>query len=209
MSRFDDNDARAVQGTVVRYGSCISRPRVSCPVKAVGRIEKVALSDDDARALRRFQRLLVMLVLLLLATHGRDIAWPFVIWPMYARGYPSPLSRVSETELRLVRRDGEVTHLLPSRLLTRAESGLAHRVTAQAFVKQPEAEQYRAVLLRMLGPLLTDLDVVEIQGWTLSWTTDPLAVPPFDLAAPDEEILVGKIRIRDDRSSAQGTLRGR
>jgi hypothetical protein len=26
MSRFDDNDARAMQDTVGRYGSCISRP---------------------------------------------------------------------------------------------------------------------------------------------------------------------------------------
>ena len=180
-----------------------------CEGRVPNRDERVALSDDDARALRRFQRLLVMLVLLLLATHGHALAWPFVIWPMYARGFPSPLRWFSETELRLVRRDGEVTHLLPSRLLTRVESGLARRVTAQAFVKQPEAEQYRAVLLRMLGPLLTDLDVVEIQGWTLSWTTDPLAVPPFDLATPDEEILVGKIRLRDDRPGAHGTLRGR
>lgn len=209
MSHFDYNDAGAVQDKAGRYGSCVSRPRLSCPVKAGGRIERVALSDNDARALRRFKRLLVMLVMLLVAAHGRDLAWPFVVWRMYDRGFASPLRRFSETELRLVRRDGEVTHLLPSRLLTRAETGLARRVTAQAFMKQPEAEQYRAVLLRMLGPLLTDLDVVEIQGWTLSWTTDPLAVPPFDLAAPDEEILVGKIRLRDDRPSAHGTLRGR
>jgi hypothetical protein len=64
MSRFDDNDARAVQDAVGRYGSCISRPQVSCPEKAVGRIDRVALSNDDARALRRFERLLVVLVVL-------------------------------------------------------------------------------------------------------------------------------------------------
>jgi hypothetical protein len=68
MSRFDDNNARAVQGTVGRYGSFISRPGVSCPVKALDRIERVALSDDDARALRRFQRLLVTLAVLVLGT---------------------------------------------------------------------------------------------------------------------------------------------
>jgi hypothetical protein len=147
--------------------------------------------------------------MLLVAAHGRDLAWPFVVWPMWARGFPSPLRRFSETELRLVSRDGEITHLLPSRLLTRVEIGLARRVAAQAFIKQPEAEQYRAALLRMLGPLLTDLDVVEIQGWTLSWTTDPVAVPPFDLAAPDEEILLGRMRLRDDRPRAHATLRGR
>jgi hypothetical protein len=207
MSRFYDNDTGDVQHTVGPYGSCNSRPRVSRPVKAVGRIESVVLSDDDARALRRFQRVLVMLVVLLVATHGRDLAWPFVAWRMYDHGLPSPLRRLSETELRLVRRDGEVTHLLPSRLLTRVESGLAHRVTAEAFLEQPEAEHYRALLLRLLGPFLTD--VVEIQGWTLSWTTDPLAVPPFDLAAPDEEILVGTIRLRDDGPNAHGTLRDR
>ena len=178
-------------------------------MKSVGRIDRVALSNDDARALRRFERLLVVLVVLLVVAHGRDLAWPFVVWRMYDRGFASPLRRFSETELRLVRRDGEVTHLLPSRLLTRVETGLARLVTAQAFVKQPEAEQYRAVLLRMLGPLLTDLDVVEIQGWTLSWTTDPLAVPPFDLAAPDEEILLGRMRVPDNRPGAQAALQGR
>ena len=64
------------------------------------------LPEDDARLLRRFEWLLVALVALLVAAHGRDEAWPFIVWPMYARGYPPPPPRVSETELRLVCRDG-------------------------------------------------------------------------------------------------------
>lgn len=178
-------------------------------MKSVGRIDRVALSNDDARALRRFKQLLVMLVMLLVAAHGRDLAWPFVVWPMWARGFPSPLHRFSETELRLVSRNGKVTHLFPSRLFTCVEIGLARRVAAQAFVEQPGAEQYRAVLLQKLGPWLADLKVVEIQGWKLSWTTDPLAVPPFDLASPGEEVLLGKMHLRDDPSNAHATLLGR
>ena len=178
-------------------------------MKAVGRVERVALSDDDARALRRFERLLIVLVLLLAVVHGRDPAWPFVVWAMYARSYPPPPRRVSETELRLVSRDGEVTHLLPGRLFTQVEIDLARCVVARAFAQQPSAEQYRAALLRKLGPLLAERDAVEIQGWTLSWTADPAAVPPFDLAAPDEEILLGRMRVPADRPGAQAGLRGR
>lgn len=169
----------------------------------------MTLSDDDARALRHFERLLVVLVVLLVAAHGRDQAWPFIVWPMYARSFSPPPRRVSETELRLVSRDGEVTHVLPGRLFTPVEIDLGRRVAAQAFVQQPSTERYRAALLRRLGPLLAERDVVEIQGWTLSWTTDPAAVPPFDLAQPDEEILLGSIRVPDGGPGAQGSLRGR
>ena len=126
------------------------------------------------------------LVILLVAAHGRNEAWPFIVWPMYARGYPPPPPRVSETELRLVCRDGEVMHLLPARLFTHVEIDLGRRVAAQAFVEQPGVEQYRSVLLRRLGPLLEERDVVEVQGWALSWTVDPMAVPPFDRARPEE-----------------------
>jgi hypothetical protein len=178
-------------------------------MKAVGGVERVALWNDDARALRRFERLLVVLVLLLVAAHGRDLAWPFVVWPMYAWSFPPPPRRVSETELRLVGRDGEVTHLLPGRVFTQVEIDLARDVVTQAFVQQPGAEQYRAALLRKLRPLLAERDVVEIQGWTLSWATDPAAVPPFNLAAPDEEILLGRMRVSEDRPNTQATLRGR
>jgi hypothetical protein len=177
-------------------------------MKAAGRVERVALSDDDARALRRFERLLIVLVLLLVVVHGRDPAWPFVVWAMYARSFPPPPRRVSEAELRLVSRDGEVTHLLPGRLFTQVEIDLARCVVARAFAQQLGAEQYRAALLRKLGPLLAERDVVEIQGWTLSWPADPAAVPPFDLAAPDEEILLGRMRVPDDRPGAQAALRG-
>jgi len=186
-----------------------SRRWLSCPMKAAGRVEKVALSEDDARALRRFEWLLVVLVVLLVAAHGRDLAWPFVGWPMYARSFPPPPRRVSETELRLVSRDGQVTHLLPARLFTHVEIELARRVVEQAFVQQPGGEEYRAALFRKLGPLLAKRDVVEIQGWTLSWTTDPTAVPAFNFAAPDEAILLGRIRVPGDRRSAQATLRSR
>jgi hypothetical protein len=178
-------------------------------MKAVGRVKMVDLSDDDARAIQHFVRLLVVLVVLLAAAHGRDLAWPFVVWPMYARSFGPPPRQVSETELRLVGRDGEVTHLLPCRLLTQVEIELARRVAVQAFVQQPGAEQYRAALLRKLGPLLAARDVVEIQGWTLSWTANPAAIPPFDLAAPDEEILLGRIRVQDDHPGAQATQRDR
>ena len=116
---------------------------------------------------------------------------------------------VSETELRLVSRDGQVTHLLPARLFTHVEIELARRVVEQAFVQQPGGEEYRAALFRKLGPLLAKRDVVEIQGWTLSWTTDPTAVPAFNFAAPDEEILLGRIRVPRDRHNAQATLRSR
>jgi hypothetical protein len=108
-----------------------------------------------------------------------------------------------------VSRDGEITHLLPGRLFTHVEIELGRRVVEQAFVEQPGAEQYRAALLRRLGPLLAERNVVEIQGWTLSWTTEPTAVPPFDLAAPDEEVLLGRMRIPDNHPSAHATLRGR
>jgi len=178
-------------------------------MKAAGRVEKVALSDDDARALRRFERLLVLLVVLLVAAHGRDLAWPFVVWSMYAQSFPPSPRRVSETELRLVSRDGEITHLLPGWLFTHVEIELGRRVAAQAFVEQPGVEQYRAALLRKLGPLLAERQVVEIQGWTLSWTTEPTAVPPFDLAVPDEEVLLGRMRVPDNHPNAQATLRGR
>jgi hypothetical protein len=178
-------------------------------MKAAGRVERVALSEDDARALRRFERLVVVLVVLLVAAHGRDLAWPFVVWPMYARSFPPPPRRVSETELRLVSSDGEVTHLLPGRLFTDVEIDLARRVVGQAFVQQPGTEEYRAALFRKLGPIMAERDVVEIQGWTLSWTTDPTAVPAFNFAAPDEEILLGRIRVPDDRRSTQATLRSR
>jgi hypothetical protein len=167
------------------------------------------LSDDDARVLRRFERLLIVLVVLLVAAHGRDRAWPFVDWAMYARSFPPPPRRVSEIELRLVSRDGGVTHLLPGRLFTQVEIDLARCVIAQAFVQQPGTEQYRAALLRKLGPLLAERQVVEIQGWTLSWTTEPTAVPPFDLAVPDEEVLLGRMRVPDNHPNAQATLRGR
>src|ERR1043166_542070 len=109
-------------------------------MKGVGRIERVNLSDDDVRAVRHFVCLLVVLVVLLVATHGRDLAWPFVVWSMYAKSYGPPPLQVSETELRLVGREGEVTHLLPGRLLTQVEIELARRVAVQAFVQQPGAE---------------------------------------------------------------------
>jgi hypothetical protein len=157
-----------------------------------------ALSADDARLLRRFEWLLVLLVVLLVAAHGRDDAWPFILWPMYARGYPAPPPRVSETELRLVSRDGAVMHLLPADLFTHAEVELGRRVVAQAFVAHPSAAQYRRVILRRLQPLLEKRDVVEIEGWRLSWTPRPTAVPPVDLARPEQEILLGRMRVSND-----------
>ena len=50
------------------------RRRLSCPMKAKRRVETVALSDDDARVLRCFERLLVALVVLLVVAHGCDRA---------------------------------------------------------------------------------------------------------------------------------------
>jgi hypothetical protein len=165
------------------------------------------LTEDDVRLVRGFEWLLVALVTLLVAAHGRDEAWPFIFWPMYARGYPPPPQRVSETELRLVCRDGEVVHLLPARLFTHAEIDLGRRVAAQAFVEGPGVEQYRKVLLRRLGPLLEERDVVEVQGWSLSWTVDPMAVPPFDLARPEQAILLGRIRVPNRLQLTQGAPR--
>jgi hypothetical protein len=171
------------------------------------RAETGALPPEDARVLRRFACLLGVLVVLLVAAHGRDDAWPFIVWPMYARGYPPPPHRVSETELRLVSRDGAVMHLLPADLFTHVEIDLGRRIAAQAFGEQPSAEQYRRVILRRLRPLLERRDVVEIQGWTLSWTPHPTAVPPFDLARPDQELLLGRMRVPNDARPL--TLEGR
>ena len=176
-------------------------PRFAWPPQC--RAETASLTDDDARLLRRFECLLVVLVVLLVVARGRDEAWPFIVWPMYADGYPPPPHRVSETELRLVCRDGEVVHLLPAQLFTHVEIELGRRVAAQAFVEQPGAEHYRNVLWRRLGPLLAERDVVDIEGWALSWTTDPAAVPPFELAQPEQETLLGRIRVPNHGRSVQ------
>ena len=165
------------------------------------------LPEDDARLLRRFEWLLVALVALLVAAHGRDDTWPFIVWPMYARGYPPPPSRVSETELRLVCRDGEVIHLLPAKLFTHVEIDLGRRIVAQAFVEQPALEHYRRVLLRRLEPLLEERDVVEVQGWALSWLVDPMAAPPFDYTRPEEEVLLGSIPVPNRLLSTGGASR--
>jgi hypothetical protein len=165
------------------------------------------LPEDDVRLLRRFEWLLVALVTLLVAAHGRDEAWPFIVWPMYARGYPPPPQRVSETEVRLVCRDGQVMHVLPARLFTHVEIDLGRSIAAQAFVEQPGVEQYRRVLLRRLGPLLKERDVIEIQGWALTWTADPMAVPPFDLARPEGEILLGRIPVSNRLLPTRGAPR--
>ena len=157
------------------------------------------LTEHDARVLRRFERLLVAVVVLLVAAHGRDAAWPFVVWPMYARTHPTPPRRVSETEVRLVSRDGDVVRLLPAQVFTHVEIELGRRVATAAFADDPEAEHHRRVLLRRLRPLLEEHDVVEVQAWTLSWTADPMAVPPFDRARPDEEIMLGRLRLPDGR----------
>ena len=101
------------------------------------------------------------------------------------------------------------TGQLDSKFGFSVESGAARQAVEQAFVQQPGGEEYRAALFRKLGPLLAKRDVVEIQGWTLSWTTDPTAVPAFNFAAPDEEVLLGRIRVPGDRHSAQATLRSR
>jgi len=154
-----------------------------------------ALSDADTRLLRRFEWLLALIVVVLVAAHGRDYAWPFNVWPMYARSFPPPPRQVSEMELHLVSRDGEVVRLLPPNVFTHVEIELGRRVVAGAFGEQPNRDRYRAVLLRRLGPLLRERDVVQIQGWRLSWTTEPAAVPPFDLARPDEAKLLGRIRL--------------
>lgn len=167
-------------------------------------VESAALSAEDTRLLRRFECLLVVLVVLLVTAHGRDEAWPFIVWPMYARGYPPPPHQVGETELRLVSRDGAVMHLLPADLFTHVEIDLGRRIAEQAFVEQPSAEQYRQVILHRLRPLLERRDVVEIEGWTLSWTPHPTAVPPFDLARPDQEHLLGRMRVSNDAPPAQG-----
>ena len=163
--------------------------------------DTAALPADAARLLHRFEWLLAVLVLLLVAAHGRDDAWPFVVWPMYAKGYPPPPHRVSETELRLVSRDGAVIRLLPADLFTQVEVDLGRRVTAQAFDEQPAAAGYRRAILRQLRPLLEAREVVEIEGWTLSWTPQPTAVPPFDLARPEHESLLGRMRVSNDGTS--------
>lgn len=155
--------------------------------------------DADARLVRRFVCLLVVLVALIVLARGRDGAWPFITWSMYERGYPAPPRRVFETELRLVCRDGSVLRLLPAALFTHVEIDLARRVAAQAFAEQPCAEEYRRTILRQLRPLLEERDVVEIEGWTLSWTPHPTAVPPFDLARPEQEILLGRIPVPEGR----------
>ena len=93
------------------------------------KVPLTSLPADDVRVLRRFECLLVVLVLLLVAAHGRDDAWPFIVWPMYARGYPPPPRLVSETELRLVSRDGAVMRLLPADLFTHVEIDLGRRIT--------------------------------------------------------------------------------
>jgi hypothetical protein len=157
------------------------------------------LGERDARTLRRFERLVAAVVVALVAARGRDDAWPFIVWPMYASTHPTPPRRVSETELRLVSRDGDVRRLLPPQVFTHVELELARRVATQAFVEGPDRERYRTVLLRRLAPLLEEHDVVEVEGWTLGWTTDPMAVPPFDRARPDQEILLGGLRPLDER----------
>jgi hypothetical protein len=170
------------------------------------RAETAALPAEDARWLRRFECLLVVLVVLLVAAHGRDDAWPFIVWPMYARGYPPPPDQVRETELRLVSRDGAVMHLLPADVFTHVEIDLGRRIVAQAFVEQPSAEPYRRVILRRLRPLLEGRDVVEIEAWTLAWTPHPTAVPPFDLARPEQEMLLGRMRVSNDGPRTPGAL---
>ena len=156
------------------------------------------MSDPkDARVLRRFERLLLAIVVLLVAAHGRDDAWPFVVWPMYARCHPTPPRRVSETELRLLSREGAVLRLLPAQVFTHVELELGRRVATQAFVEDADRERYRAVLLRRLRPLLEEHDVVEVQAWSLSWTADPMTVPPFDRARPDEAILLGRLPVKN------------
>ena len=87
------------------------------------------------------------------------------------------------------------------------EIDLGRRIAAQAFVEQPGVEQYRRVLLRRLGPLLEERDVVEVQGWALSWTVDPMAVPPFDLARPEQAILLGRIHVPNRPLPTHGATR--
>ena len=63
------------------------------------------------------------------------------------------------------------------------------------------------MLLRRLGPLLEDGTWSRFKAGALSWTVDPTAVPPFDLARPEEETRLGRMPVPNRLPAAQGAPR--
>jgi hypothetical protein len=166
----------------------------------------VTTTANEVRRLRGVELLLAALLLCIGAAQmrGRDRAWPFIAWPMYKDPFPPPPRQVSEIQLRLVSREGQVTKVMPYTIFGHVEIALGHEVAVRAFADRPDRDAYRDVLMRRLQPLLSANDAVQVQAWWLTWRTKPRELPPLDLEHPSTEFMLGSIdcaAARDDAAS--------
>jgi hypothetical protein len=149
---------------------------------------------------------LLLLVGAVLLANNRDRLYPFVHWPMYAEMYPYPNETVQGIELRVVDSAG-VSHPIQAHQLYTfmgvpgaGPRRLSQKVIQSVFLEEDAAARdlYRNHLMGRIRAILPGVEVVEIQGWRLTWAVDAEGVPPIDYDQPIEAEMFGQYQVADD-----------
>ncbi|MBC8106957.1 MAG: hypothetical protein H7Z14_10235 [Anaerolineae bacterium] len=147
-----------------------------------------------ARPLFLTKSALAMMLLGLAVVGRRNAFWPLVNWGMYSKKpihYPAPTA--TAVRLRIVDSTGQL------RLVSAHELWGVDRlpIAMQSFTGAFDAETadaraaHRGYLVHLLDNIFPAIHVKQVQGVRLTWSVEPMAVPPLILAAPERESILG------------------
>ena len=133
----------------------------------------------------------------------QEATWPLVSWVLYS-GYSArfrtPEPSVSAIELRVYTKSGKIHIVKPEQILSLPYDSLSHNIVEQAFYNEDTEvrDASRRYLINAISKYINDSSKIEsIQAWQLSYQVEPLTVPPIQVQAPTEEVMIGSFSKED------------
>lgn len=165
-------------------GNLISRP-------------EYASKSSALQALRLTKIFLLIFLLGVCIVGKRKTTWPIVSWALYS-GYTArfrpPEPSVTMTELRVTTTTGNSLIVKPEDILTLPRDSLSHNIVEHAFDDTDISvrNESRRYLVRAVSNFLgKNSKIRTIQAWQLSYSVEPLAVPPIQMQTPATETMLG------------------
>ncbi len=171
--------------------------------------EKVILksennSNSNSLLTLRLTKISLIFFLLGISIVGRrESTWPITTWVLYSEytdRFRPPKPSVSTIELKVFTTAGELYTVKPENILSIPYDSLSFYIVKHALDDNDISirDDSRRYLLRAIAKLIPkDSEIETIEAWNVSYRVEPLKVPPLQLQAPTDKVMLGSFSQKD------------